>query len=184
MTSVVGRDITNTISSLSQPGGLPRDGRPESGPSDADFKPVPVPQLLAWVGESFSDRPEVLAAAVRCSAALASVGLSGGHSESAAAPASRRLFSVAGSKESMSLIIGAASSSHPSLAAVAAVALWVMVHCSSQALANAKALVAPSPLSELVAKAVGRRADGPYASHAARARSTLMELLSGAVQSV
>jgi len=188
MTSVVGRDITNTIASLAQPVvGALRDGRPEAGPSDADFKPVSVPQLLQWVSESFSDQPDVLAAAVRCSAALASVGSSPGSGQdetSTATPAAKRLFSVAGSKESISLIVGAASSKHPALAAVASVALWVLVHCSSQALANAKALVAPAPLAEVVG-AVGRRADGPYYPHAVRARSNLMELLSSsAVQSV
>jgi hypothetical protein len=189
MTSIVGRDITNTIASLSQPavGALRDGGRSDAGPCDADFKPVSVPQLLQWVSESFRDQPHVLAAAVRCSAALASVGSSSGSSsgqEETATPAAKRLFSVASSKESIGLIVGAASSQHPALSAVAAVALWVLVHCSSQALSNAKALVAPVPLAEVVG-AVGRRADGPYSPHAARARSNLMELLSSAaVQSV
>jgi hypothetical protein len=191
MTSIVGRDITNTSASLSQPavGALRDGGRSDAGPCDADFKPVSVPQLLQWASESFRDQPHVLAAAVRCSAALASVGSSSSSGSSSgqeetATPAAKRLFSVASSKESIGLIVGAASSQHPALSAVAAVALWVLVHCSSQALSNAKALVAPVPLAEVVG-AVGRRADGPYSPHAARARSNLMELLSSAaVQSV
>jgi hypothetical protein len=121
-----------------------RDAKnPDGALGDADYKPVSVPQLLGWVAESHADRPDIIAAAIRALASLAAAATEG-------TPAAKRLFSIAGSLEPMKLLVAAAVSQHDSLAALAHIALWIVVHSSSAALANAKALVAPLALADFV----------------------------------
>jgi len=105
-------------------------------PGDADFKPVTTPQLLLWVWESFSTRPEVVAALVRCIgrlAATASPEMKGGGS-----PATRRLLAAATSVDPLYILSETACAKHAAVAGMSTLALWAALHFSEQARANIK----------------------------------------------
>lgn len=157
----VGRDITNSHNTSQIRA---------SSPIDSDLKHVALPQLISWISESYTHRPDILAAAVRCLAALATAGTSDG----IRGPAFKRLFSIAGSTEPMRLIVNATDNPNPSLAALASLALWVMLHGSSQALATAKAIVAPASLADFI---TGKKTAGPFGPSAIHAKQNLLSLL-------
>ena len=161
-----GRDITNTISQL-------RDAKPMGDLADADFKPATVPQLLEWVADAHADRPDILAAAVRSLASLAAAAAGESVGERGGSPAAKRLFAIAGSVEPIKLLLACAASSENTLAVLANVALWLIIHTSSAAQANARA-AATVPLTELLLKA---RPSGVYGAFGAKATTNILSLI-------